>query len=61
MGPFVWVVDGQGVAEKRRIVRGVSVGRMLLVAEGLSVGENVVADGVHRVRSGMRIEAEAAK
>ena len=61
MGPFVWVVDGQGVAEKRRIVRGTSVGRKLLVAEGLSVGESVVADGVHRVRSGMRIEAEAAK
>lgn len=61
MGPFVWVVDAQGVAEKRRIVRGISVGRNLLVAEGLAVGESVVADGVHRVRSGMRIEAEAAK
>lgn len=55
LGPFVWVVDGAGKVEKRRIVRGAVVDGRQLAHKGLAEGERVVADGVHRVRAGMKI------
>ena len=51
-GPYVWVLDASGVAAKRPIVRGRMTGDRLFVAQGLSVGERVVADGTHKVAPG---------
>ena len=51
-GPYVWVLDASGKAEKRHIVRGRMTGDRLFVAEGLSVGERVVTDGTHKVAPG---------
>jgi len=51
-GPYVWVVDDSGVAEKRHIVRGRMTGDFLFVTSGLSVGERVVTDGTHKVAPG---------
>ena len=51
-GPFVWVLDASGKAEKRHIVRGRMTGDLLFVTEGLSVGERVVTDGTHKVAPG---------
>lgn len=54
-GHYVWVLDGDGKAALRRIVRGPCVDDLQLVVSGLRPGERVVADGVHRVREGMEI------
>lgn len=51
-GPYVWVLDASGKAEKRHIVRGRMTGDLLFVTEGLSVGERVVTDGTHKVAPG---------
>lgn len=58
-GAFVWVVDSDGTARERRIVRGTAMDGLALVADGLKVGERVVADGVHRVREGVRVLPES--
>ena len=51
-GPYVWVLDASGKAEKRHVVRGRMTGDQLFVKEGLSVGERVVIDGTHKVAPG---------
>ena len=51
-GPYVWVLDASGKAEKRHIVRGRMTGDMLFVTHGLAVGERVVTDGTHKVAPG---------
>ena len=58
-GAYVWVVDSDGTARERRIVRGASKGGLALVTDGLKVGERVVADGVHRVREGLKVLQES--
>ena len=56
-GPYVWVLDSNGVAQRRTIARGRLDGDWLFVEKGLSVGERIVADGAHRVTRGMKITA----
>ncbi|MCQ2388117.1 MAG: efflux RND transporter periplasmic adaptor subunit [Kiritimatiellae bacterium] len=52
-GPYVWVLDENGVASRRSVARGEAVGDWLFVEKGLKVGERIVADGAHRVKRGM--------
>lgn len=56
-GPYVWVLDSDGRAERRTIARGNLVGDWLFIAKGLHVGERIVADGAHKVKRGMVVEA----
>ena len=58
-GAYVWVVDSDGTAHERRIVRGALRGGLALVTDGLKSGERVVADGVHRVREGRKVMPES--
>ena len=58
-GPYVWVLDADGRAERRAIARGDLVGDSVFVEKGLKVGERIVADGAHRVRKGMTVRAAA--
>ena len=51
-GPYVWVLDASGKAEKRHIVRGRMAGDYLFVTHDLDVGERVVTDGTHKVAPG---------
>ena len=51
-GAYVWALDAEGRAERRRIVRGRLADDAQIVEEGLKVGERVVADGVHKVEAG---------
>ena len=60
-GPYVWVLDGKGVAARRSVARGDLVGDWLFVEKGLKVGERIVADGGHRVKTGMTVRPFAAK
>jgi RND family efflux transporter MFP subunit len=56
-GPYVWVLDARNVASRRSIARGDLVGDWVFVEKGLKKGERIVADGAHRVKRGMTIEA----
>lgn len=54
-GPYVWVLDGDGIASRRTIARGDLSGERLVVEKGLKPGELIVVEGAHRVRKGMKI------
>ena len=56
-GPYVWVVGQDGKAERRTIARGDLEDGCVFVEKGLEKGERVVADGAHKVRRGMSVEA----
>jgi RND family efflux transporter MFP subunit len=54
-GPYVWVLDGDGIASRRTIARGDLKGGWVVVEKGLAAGEKIVVQGAHRVRKGMKI------
>lgn len=57
-GAYVWVVGADGVVRRRTVVRGRMQGRMQMVKSGLSVGERIVVDGVHRAKEGDVVEGK---
>jgi multidrug efflux pump subunit AcrA (membrane-fusion protein) len=56
-GPYVWVLGADAKAERRSIARGDLDDGFVFVEKGLEKGERVVADGAHKVRRGMTVEA----
>ena len=59
-GRYVYVVDGKGVVEQRRITVDFVRDGMIAVASGLKEGDRVIVQGQQRVRAGMAVEAQAA-
>lgn len=58
-GYQVAVVDGDSKVNIRTVTVGDRVGSDWLITEGLKAGERVVAEGVQKVRLGMRVNAKA--
>lgn len=56
-GPYVWVLDDRNRAVRRSVARGDLVGDWVLIEKGLKKGERIVADGAHKVKRGMTVEA----
>jgi membrane fusion protein (multidrug efflux system) len=54
-GDYAYVVDGQNHVEQRRLKLGQSTPRTAVVQSGLSEGEQVVVDGIQRVRPGIQV------
>jgi membrane fusion protein (multidrug efflux system) len=54
-GEFVYVVDADDAAERRRVVPGDPRGSLRIIESGLEAGERVVALGVHKVREGSKV------
>lgn len=52
---FVWVVDDNDIAHYRQVQLGPRIDGLRVVREGLSGGERVVVNGIHRVRDGMQV------
>lgn len=52
---FVYVVDSQGKVEYREVKIGRSVNGQRLVLAGLSAGDQVIVNGLHRVRPDMTV------
>ncbi len=52
---FVFVVDGKGAAERRRVRIGVRHAGVVEIVDGLSSGETVVVAGVMRLAPGRRV------
>jgi RND family efflux transporter MFP subunit len=60
---FVWIVDASGTVATREVVVAPAPNMLLKATKGLSVGDRVVALGVHSLTEGqkVRIETEAAR
>jgi len=58
-GSFAYVVGNDKVIELRNIKTGVRNGDNISVEEGLKVGENVVIDGIDRLKNGSKVEISA--
>ena len=56
-GPYVWVLDRENRAERRSVARGDLSGDWVMIEKGVKVGERIVADGAHKAKRGMTIEA----
>jgi RND family efflux transporter MFP subunit len=57
---FVYVVGGDGVAERRTVELGTQRGDMRIITRGLKAGEQIIVKGLQRVRPGQKVEAEVA-
>jgi membrane fusion protein (multidrug efflux system) len=55
-GSYVLVVDGEHKVEQRRIQTGPNQGTDVVVTTGLREGENVIVDGVQKVRPGQVVQ-----
>jgi len=55
----VFVVNSENTIEFREIEVGQTVDDMWLIKSGLTAGEKIVLEGLHRVRTGMTIQPEA--
>ena len=54
----IWVVQDDGSVELRHVEMGRRVDWRWVVREGLNPGDVVVADGIQRLRSGVRVNAQ---
>ncbi len=59
-GYFVFVVGEGNTAERRPITPGETAGMSIVVSEGLEVGEQVVVEGMQRVRPGAEVDPSPA-
>ena len=62
-GAFIFVVRPDSVVEKRFIETGPEIGNEILVERGLAGGENIVTEGFHKLRHGIKVtpvESEAS-
>lgn len=59
-GRYVYVVDGKGVVEQRRITVDFVRDGMIAVTGGLKEGDRVIVQGQQRARAGMAVEAQPA-
>jgi multidrug efflux system membrane fusion protein len=59
-GDHVFVVNGSGSAELRKVVVARQVGDQLVVSSGLKPGERVVVDGQIRLAPGTKVEIKQA-
>lgn len=59
-GSFVFVVDGQNVAQRRTVRLGRGTAELAVVESGLQPGENVIVEGLQRVRPGQPVNPAPA-
>ena len=56
-GRYVLLVDGANKVELRRVTTGVEQGRDIVVTSGLKEGEQVIVEGIQKVRPGQVVTA----
>ncbi|MFC6689318.1 efflux RND transporter periplasmic adaptor subunit [Jhaorihella thermophila] len=59
-GPFVLVVNDQQMVEQRYVKTGRAVETEIIVEEGLNPGDEVIVEGLQRVRPGVPVSKVAA-
>jgi len=58
-GYYVLVVDDQHKVQQRRIQTGPNQDTDVVIASGLNEGENVIVDGIQKVRPGQIVQETA--
>jgi membrane fusion protein (multidrug efflux system) len=59
-GPFVLVVGADSIVAQRRVELGSSAGGMTAIVAGLEEGEQVIVEGLNKVRPGIPVDAAVA-
>jgi membrane fusion protein (multidrug efflux system) len=59
-GTAVFVVDEQNIAQVRPVILGSTIGERWIIKSGLKAGEQVVVEGLPKVRPGMPVTISAA-
>lgn len=59
-GKFVLVVGDDGLVEQRYVSLGQPIGTEIAVTQGVEIGENVIVEGLQRVRLGQPVETVPA-
>jgi multidrug efflux system membrane fusion protein len=54
-GPYVFVVDRDGIAEQRQVVEGQRQGDMIVIDQGLRAGDRVITNGQLMVMPGSKV------
>ena len=57
---YIFVVRSDGVVEKRFVETGPESGNNTVIERGLSAGENIVVEGIHKLSHGMNVRAVEA-
>lgn len=59
-GSFVLVVDGDSKVEMRRVTSDVGTAGRIVITDGLEEGEQVITEGINKVRPGIVVDAALA-
>jgi membrane fusion protein (multidrug efflux system) len=54
---YVWIVDADGKAQQHDVRMGPRIGENWLVQQGLKAGDQVIIDGVQRLKPGVPVKA----
>lgn len=55
---YIYVVRPDSIVERRYVETGPEVGNNIIVERGLAKGENIVVEGYHKLRHGMKVRPE---
>ncbi|MBS7790716.1 efflux RND transporter periplasmic adaptor subunit [Roseococcus sp. SDR] len=59
-GFFVFIVDGEGRAQRRNVTLGRSTAETAVIESGVEAGNRVITEGIQRVRPGQPVNAAPA-
>ncbi len=57
-GAYIFVVKPDSIVEKRFVETGPETGNNIVVERGLAGGENIVVEGYHKLKHGMKVDPE---
>jgi len=60
-GAYIYVVRPDSIIERRFVETGPEAGNNIVIERGLSAGENIVTEGFHKLRHGMKVQPVIAR
>ncbi len=54
-GAYIYVVRPDSVVERRFVETGPEAGNNIIIERGVAAGENIVTEGFHKLRHGMKV------
>lgn len=59
-GAYIYVVRPDSVVERRFVETGPEAGNNIIIERGVAAGENIVTEGFHKLRHGMKVAPRSA-
>lgn len=59
-GAYIYVVRPDSVVERRFVETGPEAGNNIIIERGVAAGENIVTEGFHKLRHGMKVAPQSA-